>query len=231
MEKLGTQAKQSMVRRSLIGLVIGLIYVSVILAGYYIDRVVVSVFLCIVVALSVLEVRDALGNRIPKQFNALVWIFALCFGVPYFLFGISGVAVFILAIFIIGCAISVFSQLNEAVVHLAYFSFLLIYPAFVMSAMFFINKSMDASGNLLDIHTVGLALVFSSPPAPICSRIFSEVCSADTSSCLQSAPKKPGRARQADCSEVWWEQVLFICFLKLRLRSFPPDCPCRADLK
>ena len=51
-----------MVRRSLIGLVIGLIYVSVILAGYYIDRVVVSVFLCIVVALSVLEVRDALGN-------------------------------------------------------------------------------------------------------------------------------------------------------------------------
>ena len=37
MEKLGTQAKQSMVRRSLIGLVIGLIYVSVILAGYYID--------------------------------------------------------------------------------------------------------------------------------------------------------------------------------------------------
>lgn len=77
-----------------------------------------------------------------------------------FLFGISGVAVFILAIFIIGCAISVFSQLNEAVVHLAYFSFLLIYPAFVMSAMFFINKSMDASGNLLDIHTVGLALVF-----------------------------------------------------------------------
>ena len=107
-----------------------------------------------------LEVRDALGNRIPKQFNALVWIFALCFGVPYFLFGISGVAVFILAIFIIGCAISVFSQLNEAVVHLAYFSFLLIYPAFVMSAMFFINKSMDSSGNLLDIHTVGLALVF-----------------------------------------------------------------------
>ena len=149
-----------MVRRSLIGLVIGLIYVSVILAGYYIDRVVVSVFLCIVVALSVLEVRDALGNRIPKQFNALVWIFALCFGVPYFLFGISGVAVFVLAIFIIGCAISVFSQLNEAVVHLAYFSFLLIYPAFVMSAMFFINKSMDSSGNLLDIHTVGLALVF-----------------------------------------------------------------------
>lgn len=231
MEKLGTQAKQSMVRRSLIGLVIGLIYVSVILAGYYIDRVVVSVFLCIVVALSVLEVRDALGNRIPKQFNALVWIFALCFGVPYFLFGISGVAVFVLAIFIIGCAISVFSQLNEAVVHLAYFSFLLIYPAFVMSAMFFINKSMDSSGNLLDIHTVGLALVFLVASCTDMFAYFFGSLFGRHKLVPSISPKKPGRARQADCSEVWWEQVLFICFLKLRLRSFPPDCPCRADLK
>lgn len=172
MEKLGTQAKQSMVRRSLIGLVIGLIYVSVILAGYYIDRVVVSVFLCIVVALSVLEVRDALGNRIPKQFNALVWIFALCFGVPYFLFGISGVAVFILAIFIIGCAISVFSQLNEAVVHLAYFSFLLIYPAFVMSAMFLSTNRWTLREICWTYIRWDWLLFFSSPPAPICSRIF-----------------------------------------------------------
>ena len=71
MEKLGTQAKQSMVRRSLIGLVIGLIYVSVILAGYYIDRVVGSVFLCIVGALSVLEVRDALETEYRN--SSMLW--------------------------------------------------------------------------------------------------------------------------------------------------------------
>ncbi len=164
-----------MLKKTLMGTVIAAVFVGMILLGEYVDRAIMSTFLYIVIAICILEVRYALGDRIPKDFDWLIWTYAALYGAPYFFFGFKGIVLFTLIVFIIGCFISVFKNHADGV--LQNFAFVLIYPALLLSALLYINKSAQANHIILDselekitysvsgevllpYHTVGLSLVF-----------------------------------------------------------------------
>ncbi len=162
------------------GILIAIVLVGVILTSYWFDKVIFSVFLCIVIALAVMEVRKALGERIPRQFNLLIFLFAGCFGIPYFILGFTGVVLFTLLMFICGCAIAVFNNFEAGV--LQHFAFLLLYPALALSSMFFINRSY--------LNIVGLALVFL---VSVCTDMFAYfvgVLCGKNKLCPHISPKK-----------------------------------------
>ncbi len=161
MEKLEKQTKISMFNRTLTGALIGVVYIAAILAGYFFDRAITSYFLCIVVGISIMEVRYALGDRISKKIGILIWFFALSYGIFYFAFGFTGVALFTLAVFVVGCIISIFNVKEDLATSLFNFAFLLIYPALIMSALFYLNKAQDTTtGELTPYNTVALSLAF-----------------------------------------------------------------------
>ncbi|MDD3831864.1 MAG: phosphatidate cytidylyltransferase [Clostridia bacterium] len=155
--------------------VIALVFVGMILLGEFFTRTIVSIFLYVVIAVCVVETRNALGERIPKQFSWLVWMYALLFGVPYYFFGYVGVVLFTLIIFIVGCAVAVVT--NQPGGALQNFTLILVYPALLLSSLLFINRSasyvpvdpatmpgVDYSilgETLLPYNTIGLGLVFS----------------------------------------------------------------------
>ncbi len=150
-----------MANRTLIGFAIGLVYAAAILLGYYFDRAVTSYFLCVVVAISIMEVRYALGDRISTKIGILIWIFAMSYGIFYFAFGFTGVVFFTLAVFIVGCIIIIFSIKEDIASSIFNFAFLLVYPALIMSALFYINKARDTTtGELTPYNTVCLCLAF-----------------------------------------------------------------------
>ena len=163
-----------MVKRILMGIVIAIVFVGTIMLGEFVDRAFMSVFLYIVIGICVLETRNALGERIPKQFNPLIWAYAICFGIPYFFFGFTGLVLYTLIFFIIGVGISIFTNAPDGV--LQNFAFLLIYPALLLSSLLYINQSAQVNHVILDseldllaysvrgqvllpYHTVGLSLV------------------------------------------------------------------------
>lgn len=168
-----------------------IVFVGMILLGEFVDRYYVSFFLCAVIGICILETRKALGPKIPDELSWLVWSYAIVFGIPYFWFGYTGIVLFSLLIFIIGCAITIFKNLPEG--SLQNFAFVLIYPALLLSTLFYINKSASSveigPGNpmfdngyivdslrgeqLLPLNTVGLALVFAiSCMSDVCALIF-----------------------------------------------------------
>lgn len=150
-----------MLSRTLIGFAIGVVYVAVILLGYYVDRVITSYFLCIVVAICILEVRFALGSRISKRLGVLIWIFACCFGAFYFAFGFTGMVMLTLAVFVIGCLIVLIISDENITESLMSFAFLLVYPTLIMSTLFFLNKAPDSTSGAFTTHnTLGLCLAF-----------------------------------------------------------------------
>ena len=102
--------KNNLINRIVVGLAIGIVFAAVIVTSYFIDKVIFSVFLCLLIAVAVLEVRHALGERIPRQLNLLIFVFALCFGLPYFVFGFGGIVLFTLCVFVAGSVVSVFCE-------------------------------------------------------------------------------------------------------------------------
>lgn len=163
----------SFVRRTLVGLAILIVFGAVLLISYFYDRVVMSVFLCILVIVAVIEMRRALGKRIPDQFSWLVWTFAIAFGPIYFFSGFTGIAFLMLITFIAGCCIAIVNNIRFQAIR--NFAFLLVYPALIMSALLFINRSVPvkdwsgftmwgegviASSGLTNFNTIGLFLVF-----------------------------------------------------------------------
>ena len=161
MGKLNKSQVQTMIGRTTIGLLIGLVYVAAILLGYYVDRAITSFFLCIVVAICILEVRFALGSRISKRLGVLIWIFACCYGAFYYAFGFTGMVMLTLAVFVIGCLIVLIISDENITESLMNFAFLLVYPTLIMSTLFFLNKAPDsANGSFTMYNTVGLSLAF-----------------------------------------------------------------------
>lgn len=149
---------RNMINRILVGIVIAVVIFGVILAGHYYDKWVVSTALCILIGIAIWETRNALGEAIPRKLNLLVFIFSAGFGLPYFyLNGFSGVAFFILVVFIVGCAFCMFNRFPNGV--LQNFAFLLIYPALLLSTLFYINRGSGVEVSNYDISTVGLMLV------------------------------------------------------------------------
>ncbi len=159
---------------------IALVFIGLVLVTEYADRVYSAILLCIIIGICVLETRYAMGEKIPQQFDVLIWVYAILFGIPYFLFGYVGIVLFTLLIFIIGVTIAVMNNHNQGV--LQNFAFILIYPALLLSTLFYINRSAASFREitpqiqrlideglveyslrgelLLPFNTVGLALVF-----------------------------------------------------------------------
>ncbi len=161
MAKLTKGQLNTMLSRTLIGVLIGITYVVAILLGYFVDRAIMSYFLCIVVAICILEVRFALGDRISKRLGVLIWIFACLYGPSYFLYGFTGMVLFTLATFVIGCLIVLIVADENIAETLMNFAFLLVYPTLIMSTLFFLNKAQDTTtGALTPYNTVALSLAF-----------------------------------------------------------------------
>lgn len=161
MAKLNKNQLNTMLSRTVIGVLIGITYVVAILLGYFVDRAIMSYFLCIVVAICILEVRFALGDRISKRLGVLIWIFACLYGPCYFLYGFTGMVLFTLAVFVIGCLIVLIVSDENITETLMNFAFLLVYPTLIMSTLFFLNKAQDTTtGVLTSYNTVALSLAF-----------------------------------------------------------------------
>lgn len=171
-------SKKISANRYLMSVLIAILFVGLVLVTEFADRLYSAILLCIIIGICVLETRYAMGTKIPQQFDALIWIYAILFGVPYFLFGYVGVVLFTLLIFIIGVTVAVINNHSQWV--LQNFAFILVYPALLLSTLLYINRSeasrvteqvleLEAHGlieksvmgdYLLPYNTVGLALVF-----------------------------------------------------------------------
>ena len=150
-----------MIKRTVIGLVIALTYAAAILLGYFFDRSITSYFLCLVVAICVIEVRYALGNRISKKLGVIVWCFACSYGIVYYAFGFTGTVLVTLAVFILGSLVELLSEEENIAKGLMSFAFLMVYPAMIMSSLFYINAAQDSvTGLPTQYNTVGLCLAF-----------------------------------------------------------------------
>ncbi len=162
MEKLyDKEIMVPMVKRTLTGLIIALTYAAAILLGYFFDRSITSYFLCLVVAICVLEIRYALGNRISKKLGVIVWCFACSYGIVYYAFGFTGTVLVTLAVFILGSLVELLNEEKDIANGLMSFAFLMIYPAMIMSSLFFINAAQDTTTGLpTQYNTVGLCLTF-----------------------------------------------------------------------
>jgi len=159
--KLTSSQIKNMANRTLIGLAIGVVYVAAILLGYYFDRAITSYFLCIVVAICILEVRFALGSRISRRLGVLIWIFACSYGALYFAFGFTGMVLLTLAVFVVGCLIVLIISDENITECLMNFAFLLVYPTLIMSTLFFLNMAPNSqTGAITQYNTVALCLAF-----------------------------------------------------------------------
>lgn len=151
----------SMVKRTVVGLVIALTYAAAILLGYFFDRSITIYFLCLVVAICVIEVRYALGNRISKKLGVIVWCFACSYGIVYYAFGFTGTVLVTLAVFILGSLVELLNEEKDIAKGLMSFAFLMVYPAMIMSSLFYINAAQDSvTGLSTQYNTVGLCLAF-----------------------------------------------------------------------
>lgn len=166
-----------MLKRTLTGIAIATVFIGVLLLGEFVDRAIMSAFLYIVVAICIIEVRHALGERIPREYNALIWAYAALYGLPYFFFGFRGIVFLTILAFLIACLIAVVHNHKDGV--LQNVAFILIYPGILLSTLLYINRSASTrlivegdpvfdlvvtslwrGEQLLPYNTVGLALVF-----------------------------------------------------------------------
>jgi phosphatidate cytidylyltransferase len=166
-----------MLKRTITGAAIAVVFIGVLLLGEIVDRSIMSAFLYVVVAVCILEVRHALGERIPKEYNWIIWLYAALYGLPYFYFGFRGIMFLTILCFILACFVGI--SHNHPINVLAYVAFLFVYPGILFSTLLYINRSastrvitpdesvyqlLDSSlwrgEQLLPYNTVGLSLVF-----------------------------------------------------------------------
>lgn len=196
--------------RILATILIAATFVGMIMLGEYVDRMWVSMFLWVIIGISVIEMRKALKERIPDSLSWLVWTFAIGFGPSYFFAGFVGSILFTLAVFIVG-AITIFVR-NLELEALQSFALVLVYPAMLLSCLMYINRSASTNvitqesnpvlynyvlthtsyngEQLLPYNTVGMALVlavscFSDVFALVVGKIFGK-----TKLCPTLSPNK-----------------------------------------
>ena len=143
--------KKKLLNRVLVGLAIFVVIIGMILLNIYfpnyIDepetfisgRAITSVIFYVLILLSVIEMRRALGKeRIPDSFSWLLWVYGFGVGPSYSLFGYTGIIIFSLIVFI--CAVVTALAINRAD-SLMYIGFMLIYPGLLMSSLLFLNRA------------------------------------------------------------------------------------------
>ena len=118
--------------------------------GYYVSKFFMDFLITLIIFCSVNEMRMALKDKMPREFNPLLIIYSLTIGLPYLKLGFMGVVYYTLLIFSLGATLAVFKNIHLD--GLMNFAFILIYPGLTLSSLFFVNNSQLAN--------LGLAFVF-----------------------------------------------------------------------
>ena len=118
--------------------------------GYYVSKFFMDFLITLIIFCSVNEMRMALKDKMPREFNPLLIIYSLTIGLPYLKLGSMGVVYYTLLIFSLGATLAVFKNIHLD--GLMNFAFILIYPGLTLSSLFFVNNSQLAN--------LGLAFVF-----------------------------------------------------------------------
>ena len=189
-------SKKTLINRIWVGALIFIVMIGMVLLNIYFPnyaasdtnlfisgRAINSVLISVLILLSVIEMRRALGkDRVPDCFSWLVWAYGIGVGLCYSLFGYTGIVFFTMLIFIGAVATSL---INNRVDSLIYVAFMLVYPGLFMATLLYLNRSAATKeivshsmlpflendiwsfltngqrvNNLLPLNAIGLAFVF-----------------------------------------------------------------------
>lgn len=151
--------KKKLLNRVLVGFAIFVVIIGIILLNIYFPnyinepeifvsgRAITSVIFYVLILLSVIEMRRALGKeKIPDSFSWLLWMYGFGVGPAYSFFGYTGIIFFSLIVFI--CAVVTALVVNRAD-SIMYIGFMLIYPGLLMSSLLFLNRAA-ATGTYIE---------------------------------------------------------------------------------
>lgn len=176
-------------------------------------RAINSVLISVLILLSVIEMRRALGKeRVPDCFSWLVWAYGFGLGPAYSFFGYTGIIFFSMLIFI-GAVVT--SLVHNRVDSLIYVAFMLVYPGLFMATLLYLNRSAATSStispemekylendiwsfltpnhrvtNLLPLNAIGLAFVFAVSSFTDVFAFFIGVLFGKHKLCPDISPKK-----------------------------------------
>ena len=150
--------RKSLLNRVFVGIAIFVVIIGMILLNIYfpnyIDdsnivisgRAITSVIFYVLILLSVIEMRRALGReKIPDSFSWLLWLYGFGVGPAYSLFGYMGIIFFSLIVFIGAVVTALFTNRADS---LMYIGFLLIYPGLLMASLLYLNR---AAASTIDV--------------------------------------------------------------------------------
>ncbi len=105
---------------------------------YVSGRAINSGIISVLIFLSVIEMRRALGKeRIPDNFSWLMWAYGIGLGPAYVLFGFTGILFFTLLIFAAAAITALRVNRADCLMHVA---FMLVYPGLFMASLLYINR-------------------------------------------------------------------------------------------
>ena len=147
-----------MKNRIFVSIGIAAVLIGAYFLGHFVSKFFMDALITFVIFCAVYEMRKAFKDKLPKDFNWLLFIYSLTIALPYLKLGFMGIVYYTLLIFALGASLAVFRNIHlDGLIH---FAFILIYPGLTLSSLFFINNSLLAS--------LGLAFVF-------CVSMFTDV--------------------------------------------------------
>lgn len=146
--------KKSLLNRVLVSIgifivMVGMILLNIFFPNYTNDethrdtfisgRAINSVIISVIILLSVVEMRRALGTeRIPNCFSWLLWLYGIGLMPAYSLFGFMGIMFFSLIVFTASVLTGMFRKRTDSLIYIA---FMLVYPGLFMAALLYLNRS------------------------------------------------------------------------------------------
>ena len=156
--------KKAVLNRVLVGIAIFIVIIGMILINIYFPnyiappetfisgRAITSVIFYVLILLSVIEMRRALGKeRIPDSFSWLLWMYGFGAGPAYTLFGYMGIIFFSLLVFICAVVTALFTNRANS---LMYIGFMLIYPGLLMASLLYLNRAAATNVDLTNMQDV-----------------------------------------------------------------------------
>ena len=147
--------KKKLLNRVLVGFAIFVVIIGIILLNIYFPnyisgeetffsgRAITSVIFYLLILLSVIEMRRALGkDKIPDSFSWILWVYGFGAGPSYSLFGYTGIIFFSLLVFISAVVTALFKNRVDILI---YIGFMLVYPGLLMAALLYLNRSAAAN--------------------------------------------------------------------------------------
>lgn len=219
-------SKKALINRIWVGALIFLAMIGMILLNIYFPnyadepnstkflsgRAINSVLISILILLSVIEMRRALGKeRVPDCFSWLLWAYGFGLGPSYCLFGYTGIIFFTLLIFIGAVVTSLIRNRADSLIFIA---FMLVYPGLFMATLLYLNRAAAIKSitpemakflendiwsfiapdhrvnNLLPLNAIGLAFVFAVSSCTDVFAFFVGVLFGKHKLCPEISPKK-----------------------------------------